>query len=614
MTVRFMGDFELDKEIELGASLVQGIYGDKISVTDITFESYGKEKARIIGGKILKNFKKDAFNGRECISVYIPEVEKGDWDFTDLYVNGKPAVKARYPKHGALKAKSAEYTVNSWAKINNGSNWFCAYTEDLKDIEGIENGTISFYHFFIDEHSPVESYDKETGKITLKYYSRLLFSSDYSEYSLSGIRYFIEDVPSAFTDENEWYLDRKTGMLYYIPENGANIDNIEIIAPTVKHFAHVCGTKDNKAIGIRFRNLSFIGSKGDYVSTTQPLFTGMFNIDQVHKEYASDAQSWHGAYGAIRFENACTCAVENCDITCAGMYSVEINKGCSNIRVENCAITNGGAGGVKIFGSGVDEEDMRPTYGNTVRNNIISHCGKRYLAGCGVLVGHSSQNEISENEIGNLDYSGISVGWVWGYKDSSTYGNIIKNNHVHHIGQGRLSDMGAIYLLGRQHGTVVSGNTVHDVKSLCYGGWGIYTDEGSSFVTVENNTVYNCQDACYKHHFGMYNTVRNNVFATCGGPLIEITRREDRSSVLIEENIMISDCKNGIYCSGQGGFLGADINTSNNTYWNTSGGEPLMFRHRTGEIYLQKWQEVYGYDQESKVEKPSDEILKRVNL
>lgn len=605
ITVRFMGDYELDKAITLGASTVDSRYNDFFKTADITFESYKDSRARIIGGRRLKGFKKDRFNGVDCISLHIPEVESGKWLFTDLYVNGKPAKPARYPKEGTLKAITTENPNGS--VLGNGSKWFIAFKEDLNHLKGVEDAIVSFNHYWIDEHSPVEAYDRETGMLTLKYRSRFFISVNYDQNKRSDLNYYLENIAETFSAPGVWFLDVKKGMLYYIPNEDENSDELEIIAPTVKHFANIHGTSDNKVTGIRFRNLDFIATKGDYCSTSDLVS----NPDTPDETYAADAQSCYAAHGAFRFENADVCAIENCHISCTGVHAIEINKGCENMRIENCRISECGAGGIKIWGTAAaDTEDLRPTNHNIIRGNIIKNCGKRWAASCGVLICHSAHNEVSDNEICNLEYSGVSVGWVWGYDHSTTYGNIIRNNHIHHIGQGRLSDMGGIYLLGKQHGTVVSGNIVHDVISSNYGGMGIYTDEGSSYITVENNIVFRCKECCYQHHYGKHNTVRGNVFAFAGRALFDISRREDRSSVLIEENIFISD-GSPAYVAGYG-FLGADFTSSKNTYWDLSGKEPLMMKHKTGDIHFTDWQSYYGYDAESKIEKPSDEILTKV--
>ncbi len=601
LTVRFMGDYELDSPINIGVHHINAFFSKEHKVADITFESEKGTRARIIGGKKLKGFKNDIFNGVECLSLYIPEVKSGKWHFTDLYVNGKPAKLARYPKEGTLKAVTTE-NPTPWA-LGNSSKWFVAVKEDLENINGVEDAIVSFNHFWIDEHSPVESYDRETGKLVMKYNSRFMISVNYEKNMSSDLHYYLENIAEAFSAPGEWFLDVKNGMLYYIPNEGEDLENLEIIAPTMKHFADIHGTNENLVTGIRFRNLDFIGTKGDYCSVS-------VKKDGEERYFASDAQSYHAAHGAFRFENAEVCSIENCNISCAGVHAVEINKGCENIRVENCKIENCGGGGVKIWGTSANDEDVRPTKYNTVRGNLITNCGKRWAAGCGVLVCHSAHNEISENEISHLEYSGVSVGWVWGYAPSTTYGNLIKNNHIHHIGQGRLSDMGGIYLLGMQHGTVVSGNVIHDVTSSNYGGMGIYTDEGSSYITVENNIVYRCKECCYQHHYGKQNSVRNNVFAFAGRALFDISRREDRSSVLMEENTFISD-GSPMYVAGYN-FLGADFTSSKNTYWDLSGKEPLMIKNPTGDIYFNDWQNYYGYDKESKVEKPDEEILSKV--
>lgn len=596
ITVRFMGDHELNESIHIEDN------------NDITFESFGENKARIIGGKILKGFKKDVFNGAECLSLYIPEVENGQWHFTDLFVNGKPAKLARYPKTGTLKAVTTEHPDN-WAIFNN-SKWFIAFKEDLQNISSVEDAIVSFNHFWVDEHSPVESYDHDTGKLVLKYPSRFMITVDYEENKCSDLHYYLENVAEAFGAEGEWFLSVKKGILYYVPKEGETVETIEVIAPTVKHFAKICGTKENKVNGIRFKNLEFIATKGDYKSCAKY----SLNNDCEDTYYASDIQSCFAAHGAIRFENTEDSSIESCNILCSGVHAVEINKGCQHVRVENCNIENSGAGGVKIFGAAAegDDNDLRPTSNCVIRGNTIKNCGLRYAAGCGVLACHTAHNEISENEISYLEYTGISVGWVWGYAPSSTYGNIIKNNHIHHIGQGRLSDMGGIYLLGIQHGTVVSGNVIHDVISSNYGGMGIYTDEGSSYITIENNLVFRCKDSCYQHHYGKNNTVRGNVFAFAGQGLMFLCREENHTPLVVQENTFITD-GSPVYITGSG-EVNPKLVTSCNRFWSTTEASPAIFNKKEGSVSigLQEWKEM-GYDDGSVIEKPCDSILKKVN-
>ncbi len=605
ITVRFMGDFEMDSIIELGAVFANSMEGKEFETANITFESYGEKRARLIGGKKLKGFKQDNYNGVDCISLYIPEVKNKTWHFTDLFVNGRPAKLCRYPSEGTLKAVVTEN--NHKSGLADGSKWFIAHKEDLEGIEGVEDAIISYNHYWVDEHSPIESYDRESGKVVMSYPSRFLLRSNYdAAWKTANMHYYLENIGAAFSSPGEWFLDVKNGMLYYIPLENENVDDIEIIAPTVKHFIDIHGDDEHIVKGIRFRNLDFIATKGDYASVTNAN-----NKTYPESCYASDAQAWCDAYGSIRFENAEDCRIENCNILCPGIHGVEINKGCNNIVVENCNIENCGGGGVKIWGTkAIETEDIRPTGNCAVKNSKINNCGHRYAAGCGVLVCHAAHNEISGCEISNLEYSGVSVGWVWGYQPSTCYGNIIKNNHIHHIGQGRLSDMGGIYLLGRQHGTVVSGNIVHDVTSAMYGGMGIYTDEGSSYITIENNIVYRCKEACYQHHFGKNNILRNNIFAYAGKGLIDISKRENLNAFIAEENILITD-NEPVFSIGDGGCdVGGSV-WSNNKFWNKNGEEPLMINNVIGgKIGFNDWMRIYSNNADNVIEKPSDDVLK----
>ncbi len=147
---------------------------------------------------------------------------------------------------------------------------------------------------------------------------------------------------------------------------------------------------------------------------------------------------------------------------------------------------------------------------------------------------------ICHNHIHDLFYSGISCGWEWGYQENVSRDNLIAFNHIHDIGHKLLSDMGGIYTLGVQSGTVLRNNLIYNVSSAHYGGWCIYPDEGSSHLLIENNVCYDADRQPFHQHYGRENMVRNNIWAFGGEAVAIYTRIEPHRGFTWIRNIMVS--------------------------------------------------------------------------
>lgn len=560
----------------------------------LTIESLGQRK-RIIGGVKVDGWKHDTFNGTPCFSAVLPE-KKGGWDFTDLYVNGKRAKVTRYPASGTLTLVDTEDQFRNGAahqqSCSGSSRWFVVNKEDLAGLDGIEDAIINYYHWWIDEHSPIESYDRETGKLVMKYNSQFSCSTGYANHTSDCTRYYLTNIPNCFGAPEEWYLDRAKGIVYYIPENPqVQPEEIEAFVPTLSKLATVTGED------ISFRNLELTCTVGDYVSLTP----------REHQEgvevpygYGSDIQSVCHAPGAITFQNAEGGGIFDCYIHGVGIHAIEISKGCNHVRIENNEITDICAGGIKILGRTADEDISLATTDIVIRGNRIHHVGRRYQAGCGILLMHASNNEISHNEICYTEYSGISAGWIWGYAESTTYRNRIIGNHIHHIGMGNLSDMGGIYLLGRQRGTVIAENRIHDITESIYGAWGIYLDEGNSYVTVENNVVYRTKSQCFHIHYGSHNVVCNNIFFGVGSPCLSSAREELHDQVVFERNILVTDDAQ-IYRTK----AFHTMESGRNLLWDISKENPVVYADEFDRVFnWEQWTTVFGHDKGSIIADP----------
>ena len=308
---------------------------------------------------------------------------------------------------------------------------------------------------------------------------------------------------------------------------------------------------------------------------------------------------------ALSFDFSEYISLINCEIGHTGTYAVWFRQECHNNKVEHCYLADLGAGGIKIGEPYFRSDNRKVTSHNVIHNNIITHVGRELPSGIGVAIFHSSNNQVTHNEISDLYYSGVSVGWVWGYNDSPdlwthhlnargeaefyqaklkspAVGNIISYNHIHHIGWGELSDMGAVYTLGESEGTKVTNNVIHDVLSYDYGGWGLYTDEGSTGVEMSNNLVYRCKSGGFHQHYGKNNKIENNIFAFGHYYQAQYTRAESHLSFHFKHNIILQEQGETLAGAWEIGLLDID----SNLYWHLNG-EPKF-----GKYTFKEWKKL----------------------
>lgn len=509
----------------------------------ITYASYPGEQAVISGGRRITGFYSATLNGCSVKAAYIQEVQQGTWYFTQLFVNGARRNRTRLPAdpsqyYRSINTMSADWTVAEdrfkYYTGNIDPNWYRP-----TDIE------VTVPIMWFSHHMKISSIDG-TNRIVYFTQNSSVFGLT-PEYGVDG-RYCVENVREAFDTPGEWYLDKPSGVLYYYPMPGEDMSAATVEAPKLDFLITLYADAVNGYVDyVNFANLKF---SHNYANAAE---TGW-------------CQAAYGLKGALYLCGCRNCSVKNCTFSQLGTYGVQVAANCSNVSVQRNVMTDLGGGGVNAQGAA-------NTSNLSVDDNDISDCGRIYPDAVGVIIGNTGNNQIRHNHIRNLDYAAISIGWYWGYGGDG-HDTIVEYNNLHDYGRGVLSDLGGIYSLGLSPGTKIRNNLIHDGYSYDANlGWGVFLDEGTSFMELYNNVIYNTKSGAFNQHYGQENWVHNNVLAYGTNMQLTRTRPESHISFMLDHNIIY-------YNSGN--LMGYDWSGNNytmdyNVYYDTRLSNPNQY-------------------------------------
>mgnify|MGYP001055811570 CR=1 FL=1 len=550
----------------------------------VVYEAAAGQRPILSGGVPVTGWKVGADGRWEAV---LEDVKNGAWTFEQLFVNDQRRFRSRLPKHGYYAI--AEQVPPSPKTQGRGADRFGYSGEELR-ADWANRGDVEVVAFHQWAASRMRIAELDAAKRIVTFTGQTCTPSGWGAF-LKGNRFFVENVREALGEPGQWYLDRPAGRLTYVPMPGEKPDQAVVIAPRIEQLVAFSGDVKGRqwVHDIQLRGLTL--AHANWV---------------LPKAGLALPQAEVGLNSAVAALGARNVVIEGCAVRHVGAYAMAFGAGCRNNRVENCDMVDLGGGGVKIghAGSGLWEDSGRvPTdpeeivSHHTIRNCTIAHAGRMHPAAVGVWIGHSPHNVVEHNDIFDLYYTSVSVGWIWGYSPSLANHNDVGFNHMHTIGQGVLSDMGGVYTLGTSDGTRIHDNHIHDVQSFDYGGWGLYTDEGSTHITMENNLVYRTRTGGFHQHYGKENRIQNNIFAFAEQQQIQRTRTEPHLSFRFERNI--------VYWDNKSPLLGSNWNDNhfeldNNVYWNASG-QPVVF---FGGKDLASWRKERGQDLHSVIADP----------
>ncbi len=486
-------------------------------------------KVTISGGVSISGWKKEG----KCYVADVPDFNGRPLEFRQLWVNGKKAVRARdvddfeqmFRIRSVDKANETIYVpAKAVKKIINAKypemvlhEMWCIANLRIKNIkiQG-DSAAVTFHqpeshvHFMHPWPSPMVTTDGHNSA------------------------FYLTNAKELLDSEGEWYLDARASKLYYIPRKGEDMGSAEVIAPAVETLVQVTGTPDEPVKDVTFEGITFSYATWmrPSVSGHAPLQAGMYmteayklrpKMDRPNGDHKLDNQGWVGRpAAAVSLNCAENVSFTKCTFEHNASTGLDYHLYIKGGTVDRCTFRDIGGNGILAGGFSPEGFEAHKPYdpadrriictGLNITNNLITDVTNEDWGCVGIGAGFVRDIRICNNEISDVSYTGISVGWGWNQQPCSMANNLISGNLIYNYAK-HMYDTAGIYTLGAQPHSLIEGNVVRDIYTPSYvhdpeHWFYLYTDEGSSGITVRNN--WTPAEKYLKNANGPGNTWENN--------------------------------------------------------------------------------------------------------
>lgn len=484
----------------------------------------------ISGGVLIKGWKRQ---GKIWVAD-VPELNGRPIEFRQLWVNGKKAIRARdvndFEQMNKIlsmdKAKETLYVPTTAVKSILHEKraemvlheMWCIANLRIKGIQLMgDSAAVTFHnpeshvHFMHPWPSPMVTAD---GKHNSAFY--------------------LTNARSLLNEPGEWFLDIDNHKIYYYPRAHEDMRTAEVEAPALETLLKVEGTPDCmvrhvQIEGIRFSHTTWLRPS---LKGHAPLQAGMYMIEaykirpqlsRPNGDHKLDNQGWVGRpEAAVSVNGGDGIIFKNCQFEHLGSTALDYHIYIKGGSIDHCTFRD--IGGTAIlagsFGSEAheahlpfDPNDRRMICTDlTITNNYINDAANEDWGCIGIGAGYVRSIRIVNNEISDVSYTGISLGWGWNQQPCAMADNRVERNYIHHYAR-HMYDTAGIYTLGCQPHTFIQENVVDSIYTPIYvhdpNHWFyLYTDEGSSGITVRNN--WTPSEKYLKNANGPGNTWENN--------------------------------------------------------------------------------------------------------
>ncbi len=321
---------------------------------------------------------------------------------------------------------------------------------------------------------------------------------------------YVDNAFELLDTPGEWYLDRTAHTVYYLPRPGEDLRHADVEMPVLEQLIDGQGTAAASIHDVSFRDLRY--SYATWLTPSSPE-----GFSEIQAGYTVTGPNGWATQGLCQFTPGGTCPYAswtpepgNVEVshgqrmeftdsvfTHLGAAGLRLGDGSKDTTVSGDVFTDISGNGVEV--GGVDQPDGPDiTSGVRVVDNHLYGLPREFHGGVAVINGYSQGDVISHNQINDVAYSAISMGWG-GWPDkikvaatpNISHDNAVSDNLIYNY-MLMLDDGGGIYTQGitgtsLADGEKVTGNVIHDQWGL---GKNVYTDNGNTYETVFGNVLY----------------------------------------------------------------------------------------------------------------------------
>jgi hypothetical protein len=439
----------------------------------------------------------------------VPEIGGQLFNFRQLWVNGSRAIRARDRDADSMSR------ILSWNKKEETCWIPTPKTSNLALAQGLEMYIHQWWAIAI---LRVKSFEQHGDSTQLAFYqpeshieSEHPWPAPRISKELGNSAFYLTNAIQLLNSPGEWFLDVAGRKLYYWPRQDEDMNTANVVAPYLETLLSIKGTIDHPVNDIQFKGISFqfTGWLRPSQQGHVPLQAGMYLLDAYKLAVPGTAdkkglenQGWVGRpAAAIEVSFAQNTDFENCRFEHLGSTALDYTRGTFAGRICGNLFSDIGGSGINIgvFSDEATEAhlpynpmDLRDVCSNTlINNNLVTDVANDDWGCVGINAGYVRNTEISHNEISDVSYMGICLGWGWTKTLNVMKDNLIFANKIHHYAKN-MYDVAGIYTLSAQPGTIISNNYIDSIYKAPYAHipkhwFYLYTDEGSSYMTVKNN-------------------------------------------------------------------------------------------------------------------------------